>query len=101
MSKCHNSRIGRTTPTLEEASETLCSEMASETFSSSSESGEKDLLEPVAVIGFSLEFPQDATSPESFWQMLLDGVSASTTIPSERFNIHGFYHADHDRTGTV
>jgi hypothetical protein len=62
---------------------------------------EKDKLEPVAVIGLSLKFPQDATSPEAFWQMLLDGRSALSDIPEDRFNADHFYHHDPTRTGTV
>ncbi len=34
---------------------------------------EHDVVEPVAIIGFSATFPQDATSPEAFWQMLIQG----------------------------
>ena len=52
----------------------------------------EDKLEPIAIVGISLEFPQDATSPESFWQMMMSGKSARTEVPPERFNINGFYH---------
>ncbi|KAL9131150.1 MAG: hypothetical protein Q9217_000851 [Psora testacea] len=31
---------------------------------------ENGALEPIAAIGFSLKFPQDAVSPDAFWQML-------------------------------
>ena len=62
---------------------------------------EEDLLEPVAVIGFSLKFPQDATSVESFWQMIVDGQSASVDIPKDRFNAESFYDENPNRTGTV
>lgn len=51
-----------------------------------------DKLEPIAIVGVSLQFPQDATSPESFWQMMMSGKSARTEVPPERFNINGFYH---------
>ena len=62
---------------------------------------EEDLLEPVAVIGLSLKFPQDATSPDRFWQMLLDGVSAMTEVPEDRFRWKSFYDKDPNKTGTV
>jgi hypothetical protein len=62
---------------------------------------EHDKLEPVAVIGFSFKFPQDATSGESFWKMLLEGRSAMTEIPKDRFNIDAFYHPNADRHDTV
>lgn len=52
---------------------------------------DEDLLEPIAVIGLSLKFPQDATSTELFWEMLMKGQSSMTTVPKERFNIESFY----------
>lgn len=77
-----------------------------DTFCSSQESSgpnrlENDKLEPIAVVGMSLKFPQSATSPDSFWQMLLDGRSAMTEIPKDRLNIDAFYHADANRSGSV
>ena len=62
---------------------------------------ENDKLEPIAVIGFAARLPQDATSAESFWQMLCDGRSARTEIPQDRFNIDAFYHPDPDRIDAV
>lgn len=50
-----------------------------------------DLIEPISVIGFSLKFPQDATSPESFWKMLMEGRSAMTKVPKNRFNVDSFH----------
>jgi hypothetical protein len=61
----------------------------------------RDQTEPIAVVGFSLKFPQEATSSEAFWQMLMEGRSARTRIPSNRFNIDGFYHPDPQRQGSV
>lgn len=61
---------------------------------------DQDKLEPIAVIGFSTRFPQDANSPKAFWQMLEEGRSAMTEVPEDRFNINSFYHSDasrHDR----
>lgn len=62
---------------------------------------EKDKVEPIAVIGLALRFPQDATSPEAFWQMLMEGRSAMTEVPKERFNIDAFYHSGPKKTNTV
>ena len=58
-------------------------------------------MEDVAIVGFSLRFPQDAVSPESFWNMLVEGRSAATEVPGSRFNINAFYHPDPDRLGSV
>lgn len=58
-------------------------------------------MEDIAIVGFSLRFPQDAVSPEAFWKMLLEGRSAATEVPESRFNINAFYHPDPDRLGSV
>ena len=69
--------------------------------SSDTSTVEGDGFEPIAVIGLSLRFPQDATSPEAFWQMLIEGRSALTDVPKERFNLDAFYRPDSNRTGVV
>lgn len=62
---------------------------------------EKHNMDPIVVVGFSLRFPQEATSAEGFWEMLCEGRSAMTEVPSDRFNTNGFYHPDASRTDTV
>lgn len=62
---------------------------------------EEEVLEPVAIVGLSLKFPQDATSPEALWGMLLSGVSTSTEVPSKRFHSQNFYHQDPSNVGSV
>ena len=52
---------------------------------------DNDHLEPIAVVGFSLKFPQDASSTQSFWNMLVEGRSAMTKAPKERFNIDSLH----------
>lgn len=60
-----------------------------------------DKIEPIAVIGLDLKLPQDATTPEGFFEMLKEGRSALTEVPKDRYNIDAFYHPDSDRAGTV
>ena len=62
---------------------------------------EEDRLEPIAIIGLSLEFPQEATNPESFWKMLTDKRCAMTDWPKDRVNLDAFYHGDGNRCDTV
>lgn len=61
----------------------------------------RDILEPIAIIGLSLTFPQTASSPEAFWQMLVDGKSALTEIPKDRFTWKSFFNENGHKTGTV
>lgn len=60
-----------------------------------------DALEPIALIGLDLKFPQDAVSAESFWRLLIEGRSAMTEVPQERFNPDAFYHSDTTRINVV
>ncbi|KAK3324470.1 fatty acid synthase S-acetyltransferase [Cercophora scortea] len=62
---------------------------------------DQDKMEPVAIIGLALRFPQDATNPETFWKMLLEGRSAMTDAPKDRFNLDGVYYPGSDRAGTI
>lgn len=64
----------------------------SDTSDNANTDSDYSLIEPVAVIGFSLKFPQDATSPEGFWEMMAGKRSAMTEFPADRLNIDAFYH---------
>jgi acyl transferase domain-containing protein len=57
--------------------------------------------EPIAIVGIAFEFPQEATTEESFWQMISNGRSAHTDFPKDRVNIDAFYHPDDGRNSTV
>lgn len=45
----------------------------------------------IAVCGLSLKFPQDATTPEALWDMMLQRHCAMTEFPPDRVNVDGFY----------
>ncbi|KAF2752844.1 hypothetical protein EJ05DRAFT_234979 [Pseudovirgaria hyperparasitica] len=51
-----------------------------------------DFLEPIAIIGFSLRFPQVGSSAEKFWELLKTRQDAMTATPPSRFNVDAFYH---------
>nr|4MZ0_A Chain A, CurL [Moorena producens 3L]4MZ0_B Chain B, CurL [Moorena producens 3L] len=57
--------------------------------------------EPIAIIGMSCRFPGGVDSPESFWQLLNDGVDAISEVPSNRWNINNYYDPDPDATGKI
>ncbi|KAH9205133.1 fatty acid synthase S-acetyltransferase [Leptodontidium sp. 2 PMI_412] len=56
---------------------------------------------PLAIIGIGFRGPGDGSTPEKFWQMLLDARSARCEIPKERYDIDGFYHPDPERLGSI
>ncbi|PWY69325.1 polyketide synthase [Aspergillus eucalypticola CBS 122712] len=62
---------------------------------------EGNLLTPLAVVGMSLKFPEDATSPEAFWKMLVEGRCVSTEFPSNRMNIDAHHDAERGRLHSV
>ncbi len=47
-------------------------------------------MEPIAIVGIGCRFPK-AKNPESFWQLLRNGVDAITEVPPERWDIDAFY----------
>ena len=52
------------------------------------------VAEPVAVVGIGCRFPGDVTGPESFWDLLVEGRSAISRIPADRWDADAFYHPD-------
>nr|WHF58361.1 polyketide synthase [Aspergillus sp.] len=61
-------------------------------------------VEPIAVIGFGLKFPQQASTPEGFWDLLVQGQSARTVAPENRYNTDPFYRESVDgrqKMGTI
>ncbi|CAI7640288.1 unnamed protein product [Penicillium glandicola] len=59
-----------------------------------------DALEPIAIVGLATRFPQQATTAEGLWELLLEGRSTWSSIPKERFNSDAFYHPDPEHGGT-
>jgi 6-methylsalicylic acid synthase len=43
------------------------------------------MSEPIAIVGMGCRFPGDVTSPEVFWQSLVDGVDAIGEVPPDRW----------------
>ncbi|KAH7330434.1 reducing type I polyketide synthase [Rhexocercosporidium sp. MPI-PUGE-AT-0058] len=62
---------------------------------------DENILEPIAIVGISLRFPEDAVSEETFWDMLLKQRCASTRYPKDRINIDGFYSSDPAKDNTM
>ncbi|WP_293024902.1 type I polyketide synthase [Moorena sp. SIO3I8] len=60
----------------------------------------KGLKEPIAIIGIGCRFP-GASSPNSFWQLLKNGVDAITAVPPDRWDIQKFYDADPTAPGKM
>jgi acyl transferase domain-containing protein len=60
-----------------------------------------DIQEAIAIIGFALKFPQDVTSEENMWKLLMERRSTMTEVPCNRWNLDGFYKPEGNRPGMV
>ncbi|KAG9254197.1 uncharacterized protein F5Z01DRAFT_622595 [Emericellopsis atlantica] len=58
-------------------------------------------MEDIAIIGLSVRFPGDASSPEKLWKVLERGESQWSEFPKDRLNIDGYYHPSGDRLGSI
>jgi acyl transferase domain-containing protein len=50
-------------------------------------------MEPIAIIGIGCRFA-DATDPETFFELLKQGVDATREVPEDRWNLRSFYDPD-------
>lgn len=57
--------------------------------------------EPIAIIGMALRGPGSASETERFWNLLCEGRTARSEIPSDRYSVDGFYHPDPERKGSI
>ncbi|GLA09601.1 putative Hybrid PKS-NRPS biosynthetic cluster [Aspergillus niger] len=57
--------------------------------------------EPIAIVGSGCRLPGNATSPSKLWDLLRTPRELSKRVPSNRFNIDGFYHPDPEYPGTT
>jgi acyl transferase domain-containing protein/NADPH:quinone reductase-like Zn-dependent oxidoreductase/acyl carrier protein len=57
--------------------------------------------EPIAIVGVACRFPGGSNTPESFWELLANGVDAVTDIPNDRWNVSRYYDADPEAPGKM
>lgn len=55
--------------------------------------------EAIAIIGIGCRFPGGVSSPETFWNLLRDGIDAIGEIPEDRWNTKTFYDSDREKSG--
>lgn len=79
----------------------MAEDVSEKIFNGTPEFGDKDAVEPIAIVGISFEFPQGATSADAFWELLMSGRNTATEIPKSRLSISAMYHPDRNRNGQV
>lgn len=62
---------------------------------------ESAMREPIAIIGVGCRIPGNANDAGSFWRLLHDGVDATGSLPSDRWDVDALYHADTEHPGTI
>lgn len=57
--------------------------------------------EAIAIVGIGCRLPGDISTPESFWQALVEELDVVGEVLTDRWNIDGYYHPDRNRPGTT
>lgn len=50
--------------------------------------------EPIAIVGIGCRFPGGANDPESYWNLLAEGVDAVGPVPTDRWDVDAVYDPD-------
>ncbi|KAI1467743.1 polyketide synthase [Daldinia caldariorum] len=56
---------------------------------------------PVCIIGIGCHLPGGIRSPSDLWDFLAKKQNAQSVVPSNRFNVKGFYDSDGNRAGAM
>jgi acyl transferase domain-containing protein/acyl carrier protein len=57
--------------------------------------------EPIAIIGMSCRFPGGISSPEKYWQALIEGRDAVVEVPRIRWDVDAWYDPNPDAVGKI
>lgn len=57
--------------------------------------------EPIAIVSMACRFPRRATTPELFWQCLMEGTDEVSEIPEDRWDLDAFYDEDPEYPGKM
>ncbi|MCK8516801.1 acyltransferase domain-containing protein [Methylonatrum kenyense] len=57
--------------------------------------------EPLAIIGLGCRFPGGGSSPDAYWQLLVEGRNGVSEVPAERWDIETLYDPDPDAPGKM
>src|SRR3954469_6747705 len=63
------------------------------------EAERKRRSEPIAIIGIGCRFPGGASNPAQFWDLLMNGVDATSEVPPDRWDASAVYDPDPNAPG--
>lgn len=55
----------------------------------------------IAIVGMSCRFPGGANDPESFWNLLINGIDGISEVPENRWDADKYYNADKNVPGKM
>ncbi len=55
--------------------------------------------QPIAIVGIGCRYPGEASSPEKFWELLVNKKDAIIDVPGDRWDQRRFYDSDDGRPG--
>src|ERR1700760_1364359 len=62
---------------------------------------DKDINEPLAVVGVGCQFPGDANTPELYWDLLFSGTDATRVVPETRWNADKYHDPNPKKVGKM
>ncbi len=65
------------------------------------EEDRKALKEGIAIVGIGCRFPGGADGPDRFWELLINGIDATTEFPPGRWDHSKYYDPDPDAPGKL
>ncbi|CAG8904561.1 unnamed protein product [Penicillium egyptiacum] len=57
--------------------------------------------DPIVIVGMACRLPGGVSSPNDFWEMLINERTGQCNVPKTRFNADGFFHPEGDRAGVM
>nr|WP_086821523.1 type I polyketide synthase [Allokutzneria sp. NRRL B-24872] len=88
-------------PTVTVLAEHLASQLGGTTVETAAPVAVGNTDEPIAIVALSCRYPGGASTPEKFWELLVEGRDAVGEYPSDRgWDLEGRYDPDADKPGT-
>lgn len=57
--------------------------------------------EPIAIVSTACRFPKRSSSPEAFWESLLEKEDVTSELPDDRWDLDAYYDEDADEPGKM
>ncbi len=65
------------------------------------EQAEAARREPIAIVSMACRLPGGVESPESFWELMVKGVDATSEVPPDRWDVESLYDPDPQAKGRI